>query len=103
LLTPGAYFLTYQRECQKILAPLVDVLELKKSRILIYDFVDPPTSGIDHPLSLDLLDLQITSTLNTHTRSEEEWKKVIFKVSNKVRIHILGKKDGIILIQITLE
>jgi len=74
-------------ECRTILAALADAMEPARSRILIHDFVDPPTIGFDRPRVLDMLDLHMIASLNARLRNRGEWDALVHSVGGKLAIH----------------
>jgi hypothetical protein len=56
---------------------VAQVMEPATSKLLIHDFVDLPRSAGDTPRLLDMLDLHMIASLNTHSRSEAEFDALI--------------------------
>ncbi|EQL00551.1 sterigmatocystin 8-O-methyltransferase [Ophiocordyceps sinensis CO18] len=74
------------------------------SRLLVHDFVDPPTFGEDRPRPLDMLDLHMIASLNTHSRREAEWDALIRGAGEGlVRHRTWGGNDGSAVLEMRLE
>ncbi|KAM3066420.1 hypothetical protein ACMFMG_012061 [Clarireedia jacksonii] len=73
-------------ECCRILSALVEAMDQERSMILIHDFVDPPTTGAERPEVLDMLDLHMIASLNTHSRDQQEWKTLVASTSRRLFI-----------------
>ncbi|PHH74763.1 hypothetical protein CDD80_2861 [Ophiocordyceps camponoti-rufipedis] len=88
-------------DCRAILSNVATAMEKGKSRIVIHDFVDPTSTGTSRPRVLDMLDLHMLASLNTRSRSREEWDSVVGEGMAIRRVWTGGQGSGVL--EIVLE
>jgi sterigmatocystin 8-O-methyltransferase len=89
--------------CIKMIRSVVEAMDSGVSRILVYDFADPPTYGYSRPPIFDMLDLHCIANNNVHSRSEAEWD-VLFTAADErlVRQRTWAEGDGTAVLEFKL-
>jgi hypothetical protein len=85
---------------------VAQAMEPATSKLLIHDFVDLPRAVGDGPQLLDMLDLHMIASLNTHSRSEAEFDALIDRAAGclgLVRHKTWPGKGGSAVLEIRLR
>ncbi|EFE40402.1 cytochrome P450 monooxygenase, putative [Trichophyton verrucosum HKI 0517] len=64
-------------KCVKMIQEVAKVMDPAKSKLLIHDFVDLPRTVGEGARLIEMLDLHLIASLNTHSRTELEFDSII--------------------------
>ena len=81
----------------------MDSMSPLKSKILVHDFIDPETYGVDFPKSFATLDLHILAVENSKLRRRVEWEKMISSVEGLWIKKIWYGEGGSAILELELE
>ncbi|PHH92284.1 hypothetical protein CDD83_8098 [Cordyceps sp. RAO-2017] len=92
------------KKAAQIVQSVVDAMDPASSKLLIHDFMDPPSFGQDRPRIFDMLDLHMIASLSRPSRSEADWDALIARADKRLRRHkTWAAKDGSAVLELRLQ